>query len=345
MSYILDAMNKIRETASQEYQQRIPEATQDNLAQIGQAFEQYNVLYNEFCDALINRIGMTILETASFDNELAHFKMGEVTSQQDVQEIFVSMAKAEGMYDPEGKNPLGRRSPADVMAAYHRMNRQDVYCATIGDIDFRRNFTNPSTLETFVNAQLQSIYTGDNYDEWLCMKNTLATHSYKKKDGSTVSYFTCEVPKMDGTNNAAAAKQFIKTLKKIGNDFNFVSTEFNAAGAKRKANPSAGLDLFIHKDLMPEIEIEVLMSAFNADKAAIKPRITVLDDFGELTKDGEGNQTYAILAEGGFFRIFDNYYKASSIHNPQGMFTNTFLHHHQTHSTSPFKNAVRFVAK
>lgn len=344
MSFSLDVLNKIRSTASQEYQNRIPEATRENITTIGQAFATYTPLYNEFCAALLNRIGLTLFETATFKNKLSHFKLGEITSGQDVQEIFVGMAKAEGAYDPEGKNPLGRREPTDASVIYHRQNRRDKYAISIGDLDFRRNFTSPAALDAFLSAQLNSIYTADEYDEWVIFKNLLATYSFTPADGTAKSYFEYEVPLLDGANNSAACKQFVKTLKKAVQDQTFMSTEFNAAGVKRRTT-SDNFALLLHKDILPEIDVEVLMSAFHMEKADIKPTIITLDDFDALTTDKEGNPTYGLLIEKDFCRIWDTLIHSEQIRNPEGLFTNTFYHHHQILSLSPFKNAVRLKGK
>lgn len=342
MSFSIDALNAIRANASEEYKARIPEATQDTIAQIGQAFATYNPLYNEFCEALINRIGLTMFEQATFENKLAPFKLGELTTGQDVQEIFVGMAQAEGMYDPEGKNPLGRRSYSEVLSIYHRQNRRDQYAISIGDIDFRRNFTSPAVLDSFLAAQLNSVYTGDAYDEWNIFKHLFATYSFTRLDGSVHTYFDYEVPKIDGTNNATACKTFVKTLKKAVQDQTFMSDQYNAAGVKRQAK-AGNFALLIHKDLLPEIDVEVLMGAFNADKANIKPSIITVDDFDELTTK-DGKQTYALLIEKDFCRIWDTLIHSEPQRNAQGLFTNYFYHHHQILSLSPFKNAVRLCA-
>lgn len=343
MAYSIELLNTIRANASQEYQARIPEATQTNFASIGQAFATYSVLYNEFCDALLNRIGLTLFENASFANRLKRFKLGEITSGQDVQEIFISWAKAEGVYDPEGKNPLGRRVHSDVNVVYHRQNRRDQYAISLGDLDFRRNFTSPAALDTFLSAQLNSVYQGDEYDEWLFFKHLLATYSFTPKDGAAKSYFVYNVPKVDGTNNQAAMKSFVKTVKKAVNDMSFPSTEFNAAGVKTVSDPGS-MVMLVHKDIMPEMDVEVLMSAFHTDKASVKPTIIVVDDFDTLTSDTDGT-TYALLFDGDFCRIWDTLVTSEQIRNPQGLFTNTFFHHHQILSLSPFKNAVRLAAK
>lgn len=333
MSFSLDVLNKIRENASTEYQDRIPQATRDNIQAIGNTLASYTPLYNEFCDALINRIGLTLLEQATFENPLKTFKLGALTTGQDVQEIFVSMAQAEGMYDPTGENPLGRRDPSEVQAIYHRMNRQDMYGISIGDADFVRNFTSEATLDAFISAQLNSMYTGDEYDEYILMKKLLGSYAFGGK-----SYFDYEVPAITGSNNATACKTFVKTLKKAAQDMTFVSTQFNAAGVKRRAK-KGDFVLLINKDLLPEIDVEVLMGAFNLDKASIKPEIIPVDDFGGMT------DTYGLLLERDFFRIWDVKLHSESIRNPKGLFTNYFFHHWQIMSLSPFKNAVRFKAK
>lgn len=339
MSFSLDILNKIRSEASTDYQDRIPEATRETLVNVGQAFATYEPLYNEFCAALLNRIGLTLFQTATFENKLKSFKMGELTTAQDVQEIFVSMAQAEGKYDPEGKNPLGRRAPAQTDVVYHRQNRQDKYVMSIGDLDFRRNFTSPAVLDAFLSAQLNSIYTADEYDEWVLFKELFATYKFGEN-----SYFEYETPLLDGANNAASCKQFVKTLKKAVQDQTFMSDKFNAAGVKKRV-ADGNFALLLNKDILPEIDVEVLMGAFNADKASIKPEIITMDDFGSLTKDKSGNPTYGILIEKDFCRIWDTVIRSAQIYNPDGLFTNTFYHHHQILSLSPFKNAVRLVGK
>lgn len=333
MSFSLDVLNKIREEASTEYQTRIPEATQANISAIGNTLASYTPLFNEFCEALINRIGLSLLEQASFENPLKAFKMGQLTTGQDVQEIFVSMAQAEGMYDPTGKNPLGRRDASEVKTIYHRMNRQDKYVISLGESDFARNFTSESTLDAFISAQLNSIYMGDEYDEYILMKKLLGTYTFEGK-----SYFDYEVPAITGSNNQNACKSFVKTLKKACLDMTFMSDKFNAAGVKRRAK-KGNFVLLVNKDMLPEMDVEVLMGAFNLDKATIKPEIIPMDDFGGLT------DTYALLLERDFFRIWDVKLQAEQVRNPDGMFTNHFFHHWQIMSLSPFKNAVRFKAK
>lgn len=331
MGYSIGVLNNIRANASTEYAARIPEATQTNIATIGQAFQTYTLLYNEFCEALVNKIGRTILEQKMFKNKLARFKSGSVVSPHDVEEIFVEMAKAEGPYDPQGPNPLGRRDELDVKVIYHRENRRDQYAITIGDIDFIRVFRSEATLDNFIRMKINAVYSADEYDEWLAMKNVMATYK---------TYFDVEVPTLTGaTSKEEFARTFIKSLRKTVQDVGFMSKDFNAAGVMTKSEPSE-LVLLVNKDVLVECDVELLARAFHKSDTDMKvvPTIISMDDFGSLS------DTYALLVDRDWFRIYDTLIHMEPQRNAQGLFTNYFFHHHQILSASTFKTAVRFKA-
>lgn len=327
MGYSIDILNNIRANASEEYQARVPEATQQNIITIGNAFDNYSVLYNEFAEALFNKIGKTIIESKLYKNKLARFKSGAITTQQDVEEIFVDMGKAATAYDPDGKNPLGRRKDDNVKVAYHRMNRQDCYDISIGDIDFIRVFRSEASLDQFIKSKINSVYSRANHDEWLYMKNLLATF-----DG----YFDYGVPAITATNPEESAKTFVKTLRKAVNDVSFASTKYNKAGVTTWTDPEK-LVLLVNKDVVAEVDVEVLAKAFNLGKTDVNVEIVTMDDFGTLT------DTYGLLIDEEFFKVWDTLSRMESQRNAQGLFTNFFYHVHQILSASPFKTAVRFT--
>lgn len=331
MGYSVAILNNIRLNMSEEYQSRIPEATQTNIAQIGQAFETYTTEFNAFRDVLIHKIGRTKIEQKMFENKLSRFK-GGLVSPHDMEEIFIEMAKAEGSYDPEGKNPLGRRELPDIKVIYHRQNRQDKYVISIGDIDFLKVFRSEATLDAYIGGLINSVYSADEYDEWLAMKNLLAT--YKNKEGEC-GYFDYEVT--ETTDKKEFAKSFVKTLRKAVQDFSFADTQYNVAGVKTWSNASE-LVLLVHKDVLVEVDVEQLASAFNRSDTDMKvvPTIISMDDFGSLA------DTYGLLLDKDWFRVYDTLMHMETQRNADGLFTNYFLHHHQMLSASTFKNAGRF---
>lgn len=351
MGYSIGVLNNIRNNASDEYQQRVPVATQENIATVGNAIQTYEPLYNEFCNALIHKIGKTILEQKLFKNKLAIFKSGTVLSQQDVEEIFIEMAKAEGSYDPTGPNPLGRRNPPDVKVLYHRQNRQDVYTITIGDVDFRRAFKSEATLDAFIRGLINSVYSGAAYDEWLHMKKLLSTYGHEEDMGGEMAlvpdYARAYVykPVVNGVEDmVAVAKGFVKAVRKLVNDLSFPSTNYNAAGVMTWSDPN-DLVLLVNKDAVAEVDVEVLAKSFNMGKTDIQTQIVVMDDFGDLQKNdsmswADADGVLGILCDKDFFRVFDTLSHFEGQRNAQGMFTNYFYHVWQILSLSRFKNAV-----
>lgn len=345
MGHSFGILNAIRNEASNEYQARIPEATQETIASIGNALQSYTPLYNEFCDALINKIGRTILESKLFENRLARFKQGTVMDQQDVEEIFVEMSKAESSYDPSGPNPLGRREGPDVKVIYHRQNRQDVYVITIGDIDFLRVFKSEATLDAFIKARIQSVYSGANHDEWLAMKKLLESY-----DG----YATALIENPENGGNPigypAMCKEFVKTVRKLAQDMTFVSKKFNGAGVNTVSAPG-DLVLLVNKDLLAELDVEVLSKAYNMGKTDIQLEIIPMDSIhceyltGSEVPNPEMEECLALLIDKDFLRVFDTLMHFEPQRNAHGLFTNYFLHIHQILSLSRFKNAVAIGTK
>lgn len=326
MSFSIALLDKIRAQGSDEYQTRIPEASKAGVLAVGNALQQYDLLYNEFFPALFGKIGKTSIESMLFKNKLAKYKSGTILTQQDVEEIFVEMLKAEGAYDKNGTNPLGRRSGPDVKAIYHRQNRRDYYVLTVGDLDVINVFRSEATLDAFITAKFNAVYSGAEYDEWLHMKNLLATY-----DG----YFDVAVNEI---TDEASAKDFVKRLRKVSQDMTFATTKFNKAGVLTKTDVKKQV-LFINKDVVAEIDVEVLAKAFNMGKTDIQVDIEVMDDFGEL------ENTYGLLVDRDIIKVWDTLSKMEPQRNAQGLFTNYFYHIHQILSMSTFKNAIRLTTE
>lgn len=330
MGFSISVLNNIRANASNEYSTRIPVATKANIQEIGNALQTYTALYNEFSTALLCKIGKTMLESKMFKNRLARFKSGTILTQQDVEEIFVEMAKSEGAYDPNGTNPFGRRETDQDKVVYHRMNRRDKYVVSIGDLDFVRVFRSEATLDAYITAKINALYSGANKDEFLVMVNLLATYT---------GYCDYEVAPIVSTDNGVSAKAFVKTLRKAIMDCTLdSSTLFNKAGVETWANKE-DLVLLVHKDVLAEVDVEVLAKAFHMGKTDMEVTILPMPHFGELT------DCYGLLVDKDFFRVWDTLSHMEPQRNADGLFTNYFYHVHQIVSCSPFKTAIKFKVK
>lgn len=345
MSYTVDLLNSIRASADAEYQNRVPVATQTNISEIGRVLESYDVVYNTFIGNLLHKIGLTIIQTSLFNNKLAKFKKGKLLTGQDVEEIFIDAFRvAEGAYDPEGGvgeggvHPFKRRAYQDVEVMYHRMNRRDKYVITIYKDDVIRAFRSEDTLSSFITAQFNSMYTGAEFDEWVHMKELLAEGIGAK------GFKTYLVPAIGGEGSTdatiqSACKSFVRTVKKAIADVSYPSTEYNPAKVKTKTNKE-DLVLFINKDIAPHVDVDLYSQIFGPNYAQLGIEVVELDNFG---KDSTG--TYALLTDKDWFKIWDVKNEMTQLYNPDGLYTNFWLHVWQILSYSKFKTAVRFGTK
>ena len=338
MSFTIDMLNTIRANADAEYQARVPEATQTNISEIGRAFSEYSVVYNQFINALIHKIGMTLFRTKTFENKLKQFKQGQLLTQQDIEEIWVDQFReAEGSYDVNGGteaggiNPFKRRTYQEVEVMYHRQNRQDKYVITISKVDVIKAFRSEATLSKFLTAQFNSIYNGAEYDEFVHMKQLFAEAIQNKH------FFDYEVPEIDGTTEKTLS--FVRSVKKAVKDVEYPSTQYNPAGVKTLAKPE-DLVLFIHKDVAVHMDVDLYGQIFGPEYAKMPVQVVEVDNFGS---DNSG--TYALLCDKEWFQVWDTLNQLESLNNPEGLYQNFWLHIWQILSYSKFLTAIRFVKK
>lgn len=342
MSYSIEVLNSIRANASTEYATRVPVATAQNITNIGRVFAEYENIYNEFATALFHKIGLTLVQTALFTNKLARFKSGRVLTGQDVEDIFVhSFRAAEGKYDKEGGagtngiNPFKRRNYQDVAVYYYRMQRQDKYVCTIYRDDVIRAFNSTAALESFITAQFNSMYTGAEYDEYEHMKKLLADGI---KAGDFYDYL---VPEITGDDAAmmTACKKFVKAVKKAVKDVSYPSTLYNPAHVKT-ATAAGRLVLFINKDVGTHVDVDLYSQIFGPEYAKMGVEVVEVDNFGD---DATG--TYAVLVDRDWFKVFDVKNEMTQLFNPDGLYTNYWLHIWQILSYSKYTTAIRFGTK
>lgn len=339
---VINIVNTIRDNASQEYQERVPEATRENIASVADPLITYQIFQNEFLNALVNKIALTIVRNKVAKNPLSILKKGTQPLGSDIEEIFTNMAKAE-KYDPTGKDLLKRTIP-DTKVIYHRLNRQDVYPITISDSQLQQAFTSWDKLGELITSIVNSMYSGDNYDEFVLTKNLL---------GSGIKNGYIKTVEVDELSSADKTKGLIKAIKNVSGLMQFPSTEFNSyidvvsAGLGeneeltekpvRTWTPKEDQILIIRSDVLTDIDIDVLANTFNLEKAEFKKITLEVDNFG----DG-GENCLAILCDRSLTQIYDQKLETKSFYNGNGLYWNYWLHHWQTYSLSSFANAIAF---
>lgn len=332
MPDILNIMNTIRANATPTYQERIPEATRDNIANIANPLFEYSSTMNEFLHALVNRIGLTVVRNRDLRNPLSILKQGEMPLGKDIEEIWTNPATAE-TFDPTATTLLNRKLP-DTKAIFHRLNRQDKYKVSISNPQLRQAFISWETLGNLIDSVTNSLYSGNYLDEFILCKKTLA---------SAIDNDNIKTETITAITNEATAKEFITKARLYHRNFTFPSSNYNSYEPAQGETPvitwtpEEDIRYIIRSDIEAFIDVNVLASAFNMSKADFLGKTLVVDNFD--TNDN----CVAMMFDKSYTQIYDNYREMTEFYNGETLTWNYFYHVWQTYSVSTLCNAVAFV--
>lgn len=324
----MDILNTIRANASANYQERVPEATRDNIREVGNPIVTYKAIANEFLEELVNRIARVLVTSKSYQNPLKPFKKGIMEYGESVEEIFVEIAKAQAFDPNTAQTDVFKRVIPNVKAVFHTMNTQDFYKVTISNEQLRQAFLTEEGVTDLIAKIVDSLYTGAEYDEFLIMKQTIA---------DAISNGEMYPIKVDSAT-AENAKAIVSAIKGASNKIEFMSNSYNPMGVVTHT-PKNSQVLIIDAAFDAVIDVNVLAAAFNMDKAEFMGRRVLIDDFAELTG------IVACLVDEDFFMVFDNFIGFTENYNGQGLYWNYFYHNWKTYSRSPFANAIVFTTE
>lgn len=350
----VDVLNVIRNNASVDFRNYVPIATPDadSIRTIGAIIMDNTALQNEFLSALVNRIGLVIITSKMYSNPLSVLKKGVLEFGETIEEIFVNIAKPFTFNPEEAEDKQYKREIPDVRSAFHTLNYQKFYKVTISDDQLRQAFLSWSGISDLIAKIVDSMYTAAEYDELEVTKYMIARQIL---DGRV---YAVTIPEVTTPN----MKSVVSTVKGVSNKFTFMNPNYNVAGVKTHTLKNEQY-IIMNANFDATMDVEVLASAFNMDKAQFMGNRLMIDDFGtldtaRLAELFEGDNTYkeisqtelealdkipCILIDKDYAQIYDNMYKMTEKYNGQGLYWNYFYHTWKTFSVSPFSQAVVFV--
>lgn len=350
----VEILNTLRANASPNYQDMVPyaEGSLDSIREIGSIIMQYQALQNEFLSALVNRIGMVLVTSKLYRNPWAFMKQGMLEFGETIEEIFVNIAKPFEFNQEKSETTIFKREIPDVRAAFHVMNYTKFYKATISNDQLRQAFLSWNGITDLIARIVDAMYTAANYDEFITMKYLLAKHLI---DGNI---YANQIDTVSTEN----MKSIVATIKGVSNSLEFLSNKYNYNGVETYTNKSDQY-ILVNAKFDATMDVEVLASAFNMDKAEFMGRRVLVDSFGNLdnarlkllfaedpnyTEISEDDlqaldNIPAVMVDRYFFMIFDNFYNFTEQYNGEGLYWNYWYHTWKTFSISPFHNAVAFV--
>ena len=347
----IDILNVIRMNANAEYQNAVPEITKaTDIPKVGEVIYGTPAFSNYFISALINRIALVRVRSANFNNMYKELKKGYLEFGETVEEVFVNIAKARDFSVEKAEAREFKRTIPDVRSAFHVMNWRVQYPITIEDMELRQAFLSINGVQDLIAKLVDSIYTANEYDEYLLFKYLMIKAiSHGKMYPISIG---------DGTDMHDAAVQY----RGMSNQLEFMESKYNDAGVKTITKKD---DQYIFMDSMynAKYDVNVLASAFNMDKGTFMGHLKLIDswntfdnerfDIIRANSDGIEEVTAdelalmadvkAVLIDKEWFQIYDNLDKMTEQYCASGMYWNYFYNVWKTISSSPFSNAIVFV--
>lgn len=319
-----DIMNAIREGATEGYRQYVPLASKDNIAQVGAGVTSSTEVLNEAVNALVNRIGLTVIKSLYFTNPLKKFKKGKLEYGFSIQDVYVDIVQAHKFDAEKAESEIFKREMPNVASLFHELNRKEFYKVTVEEQQVKTAFVSWNHFDSFLSKIVQTMYTSAEVDDFKYTKLLLDNYASKGL------FKVVKVP-----NPSSDPKGFVRTLKEYSNKMEFPRTDLNAMGVTQ-ATSKQNQYLFTDAKVNAGMEVDVLASAFNMDKTNFVGHNTMIDQFG--TKNVAG-----ILVDEDFFMIYDKEFQVRNQANGQGLYINYWLHVWQVLSVSRFSNAIMFV--
>lgn len=330
----VDFINAIKAAQGMTYQSRVPDATKGNLKEMLENFSENRPLWNEFMDALVNRIGAVVAHSQTWDgNPFVEFKRGLFQYGDTIEEVQTGLLKAH-VYNNDRESTereLFGTHAIPAQSAFHRIDRQEKYVFTINEDLLRRAFLEEGGLSAFTSNLMAAPTTSDKWDEFLQMCSLFSAYE-NYSDG--FYHVKLTDPTTDSTGNAARA--LLKRIRVLNSLIRYPSTLYNAAHMPSFANP--GDMLFITTpEIQASIDVDALAGAFNISNVEVPNRVITIPKENLGLTNGLG-----ILTTRDFFVMADVKLKTTSMFDPANDKMNYWLHHWEILSMSRFVPAILF---
>lgn len=324
-------LDKVRLKGTDDYQQRIPSATETGIANtMRYLFDPMNRQYlNDCVWNMVNRIGLTVMaQNEPFKNPLDVFKKENLYWGSTVQEIAVKWIKAHG-YKDDAEELLKMHRPEAAMWFYEQ-NRRDQYPISWTEDELRQAFVDDFGLNRFVAQIMEAPRNSDNYDE---MNIMLALIRHYEQNLGFYKVHLDTAP-----TDEASAKTLLKSLRATAGRMRFPSAQYNALNVNdipSYANPQQ-MVLLIEPEYLASLDVDGLSTVFQLDKADVPYRIIQVPSLG--IPGG-----VALLVSTDWYQVRDTLYGTTQFYNPQTLSNTVYLNHWGVYGVSPFTPCALFT--
>lgn len=338
----LNALREMSVNGSSIYHQYIPVIDENtSISTIAEPVLTVPAVANDFMSMLVNRIVYTQFETKYFRNPLQILEGDRIPLGYAGQEIYVNPAKGR-KYNVNDFAGLLQKYEADVKVQYMTLNSDLQYPVTVTRHDLKKAFTSWESLDRFIDQLSNSLYNGAYIGEYRYTKNLV---------GSAYSYGGVQVETVSAITDEASAKAFVKKVRNLFLNFQTPATTFNAwSKVGGNGNPITtwsnpeDIVVILRNDVRTEIDVDVLASAFNMDKATLMGNILTVDNFDIIDDEGvkrfDGSNILGMIADKSWFKIKRQDMYLDEFYNANNRTWQYYLNITKMYQYSLFANAV-----
>lgn len=345
MNSLKQSLNALRELSSTIYHEYVPVIDDDtDISAFAEPIMSYPVVYNEFCDVLVNKLVYSQFETMTFNNPLRVLEGDRIPLGYAGEHVYTNPAQARG-FNVNDFAGLLIKYEADVKVEYHTVNSDVQYCVTIARQQLKKAMTSWENLAEFITQLSNSLYNGCYIDEFRWTKNII---SGAFKENRAV------YEKITAVTDEATAKAFVEKARNYFLNFQLPSSEFNAwaknGGAGRPITTWSrpeDIVLIVRNDIRSKIDVQSLAAAFNLPYADFLGNVITVDNFDAY--DDDGNQVYdgsAIVGgifDKSWFKIKTQDMYMENFYNANNRSMQYYLNVIRMYNMSLFANGVIFA--
>ena len=342
MATNVDITNLVASMGSTDLHNRIGTATEQTIGKIGETILTYTAIKNEFLDVLVNKICGQIFMNKVYTNPLNFFEKDPVPFGSTLENIFTDLIKAKNFNENfgEGNTEVGSLigvEKAPVKTEYYSRNFAKKYKISVSDEQLRTAFMNANGLQNLINQVLTVPTNSRNFDDFQLMKGLLANASTKEITLST-AYKTAA--------DDVKAKELTKKTRAIVDRFGMMGNVFNIQGVNTFTNPQ-NIVILTTPEVAAMLDVELLATAFNMEKAEMGRRIVKIDSFQKY--DAQNKKYVAdpnvelMIVDEDYIQFRRTLQVSESFRNPDHLTTNVFTHNQGIAAVCGFVNAVKIL--
>lgn len=341
------SLNAIRETLIQTntlYAEQIDEILpSSDIGSYARPLLEYPSLMNAFMGVLAQKIVYTQIDVKLFRNPLQVLEGDELPIGAIGEEIYINPAKGR-KFNVDDFAGLLAKYEADVKVQYMHLNSDIQYPVTITRAKLKDAFTSWENLNSFIDGITQSLYNGAYIDRYN-MTKALVTTAYTANN--------VQIELVTDPTTEALAKTFITKARELFLNFQLPSSNYNAwnkiggyGRAIKSWSNKEDIVFLIRNDLASFIDVNVLASAFNIDRASLLGNIIYVDNFDVYDGDDkvvDGSAILGIMADKRWFRIRPQELVMDEFYNANNRTWQMYLNDVRMYQYSLFSNAVVFA--